>query len=102
MCERLVAPHELDVGDPAGDVDEVDRSLADDLVGGDVDVAAPRVVRLRAVPCSVSLADVHDAEAVAFRVGQDDVVRVGRPLVPVHVGRAQVLQPLDLAGLVLV
>jgi hypothetical protein len=36
---RGVVPGQLDVGDPAGNEDEVDRPLADDLVG-DVDLAA--------------------------------------------------------------
>src|SRR5215210_40764 len=38
-------PHELDVRDPAGNVDEIERPLAHDLVG-DVDVAASGVARL--------------------------------------------------------
>jgi hypothetical protein len=41
-----VVPHELDVRDPTGHVDEVARSLADDLVGN-VHVAALRVAGLR-------------------------------------------------------
>src|SRR6266550_4318210 len=39
-------PQELDVRDPAGDVDEVERPVADDLVG-DVDIATLRVSGLR-------------------------------------------------------
>ncbi len=44
--------------------------------------------------------DVHDAEAVALRVGEDDVVRVRRPFVPVDLGSAQRQQPFDLPRLV--
>ena len=43
---RGFLPHQLDVRDPARDVDEVERALADDLVG-DVHVTASRVARLR-------------------------------------------------------
>ena len=39
---RLVLPDQLDVGDEAGDDDEVELALAEDLVG-DVDVAAAGV-----------------------------------------------------------
>ena len=40
-------------------------------------------------------------ETVAFGVGKDDVIGVRRSLVPVHLSRAQRLQPLHLPGLVL-
>ena len=40
-CGEL--PHIGEVGDPTQDEDQIDRPLADDLVG-DVDVAAPRVL----------------------------------------------------------
>ena len=40
-----VLPEQLDVRDAPGHVDEVERPVADDLVG-DADVAAPRVARL--------------------------------------------------------
>ncbi len=47
------------------------------------------------------LADVHDAEPIALGIGEDDVVGVGRPLVPVDLGRAQGDEALDLGGLIL-
>ena len=42
---RGLLPEDLEVRHPAGHEDEVARRVAHDLVG-DVDVAAPRVVRL--------------------------------------------------------
>ena len=45
--------------------------------------------------------DVHHAEAVALGVGEDHVVRVGRPLVPMDLGRPEADQAPHLAGLVL-
>ena len=41
------------------------------------------------MPILPLLARVHDAEPVAFRVSEDDVVGVRRPLVPVHLGGTQ-------------
>jgi hypothetical protein len=49
---------------------------------------------------AVDLADVDHAEAVAFRISEDDVVRVRRSLVPVDLGRTQREQALDLARLI--
>ena len=43
--ERRLRPEVLEVRDPAHDEDEVERPVADDLIG-DVDVAAARVMRL--------------------------------------------------------
>lgn len=48
-----------------------------------------------------SMSRVDDAEAVALGVGEDNVIGIGRPLRPVHLGRAEGEQPLDLGGLVL-
>ena len=45
--EGRLVPEVVEVRDPAHDEDEIDRAVADHLVG-DVDVAAARVVRLRA------------------------------------------------------
>ena len=47
-------PRQLEVGDPARDKDEVERAVADDLIG-DVDVAAPGVARLRRLRTAYSL-----------------------------------------------
>src|SRR5262249_20208205 len=44
-CVRRLLPYELDVRPQPGDEDEVERALADDLVG-DVDIAAFHVPRL--------------------------------------------------------
>ena len=52
-----ILPGELDVTHPTGNEDEVDRPLAEDLVG-DVDVAALRVPRLGDHPASLSERDV--------------------------------------------
>jgi hypothetical protein len=45
--------------------------------------------------------DVDDAEAVPLRVGEDDVVRVGRSLVPMNLGGTEREQPFDLRRLIL-
>jgi hypothetical protein len=57
----LYLPHELDVGPRARNEDEVDRTLADNLVG-DVEIAAAGVARLRRV---------HDESACASGRMQD-------------------------------
>src|SRR4029450_1270522 len=46
------------------------------------------------------LRDVHDAEPIALRIRQDDVVGVRRSLVPVNLGGAQRDQAFDLSRLV--
>lgn len=43
---------------------------------------------------------IHDAEAIALRVGKDHVVRVGRSPAPLHLGGAQCDQALNLSCLV--
>src|ERR1700737_2437217 len=43
----------------------------------------------------------NHAEAIALRVGEDDIVRVRRSLAPVDFGGTQRFQPLDLASLIL-
>ena len=43
-------------------------------------------------------ARVHDAEAVALGVGEDHVVRVRGPLVPLDLGRPERQQAFDLSG----
>src|SRR5207249_11887158 len=47
-----------------------------------------------------ALARVDDAEAVALRVGEDDVVGVRGPLVPVDLGSSERDQAPDLGGLI--
>src|SRR5712691_6925410 len=47
------------------------------------------------------LAGVHDAEAIALRIGQDDVVRVRRSLVPMDLGGTQRQQALNFSRLIL-
>jgi hypothetical protein len=49
---------------------------------------------------STFLVRLDHAEAVALRVRNDDVVRIGRPLVPVHLGGPKPQQPLHLSGLI--
>lgn len=48
------------------------------------------------------LAYIHHAEAIAFRVGQDNVVGVRWTFVPVHLSSAQGQQAGHFSGLVLV
>ena len=43
---------------------------------------------------------IDDAEPVAFGVGEDDVVGIGRPLVPMDFGRPERDQALDFGRLV--
>src|SRR5205085_3605513 len=60
--ERIL-PHHVDVRDPPGDEDEIERTVAEDLIG-DVDVAALRVARLGVHdhrPCSGAALAVNAA-----------------------------------------
>ena len=47
-----------------------------------------------------STSRIDNAEPIAFRIRQDDVVGIERPFVPMHLRRPERNQALDLASLV--